>query len=71
MFFFFKFHRRLVRENKTTIENIEHKEEPNYVSKYDIDFKHNVEQVMGTNRWYWLLPIMPKHCSPAGQGIYF
>lgn len=71
MFFFFKFHRKLVRENKTTIENIEHKEEPEYKSKYDIDWDHNVEQVMGTNRWLWLVPIMPKSSIPKGQGIYF
>jgi len=71
MFFFFRFHRKLVRENKTTIENIEHKEEPEYKSKYDISFDHNVEQVMGKNKWLWLLPIMPKHTVPKGQGIYF
>lgn len=71
MFFFFKFHRKLVRENKTTIENIEHNSEEGYKSKYDINFWHNVYQVMGTNKWIWWIPIMPSSNMPKGQGIYY
>lgn len=71
MFFFFSFHRKLVKENKTTIENIEHNSDPKYVSKYDISFWHNVTQVMGTNKWIWWIPIMPASNMPPGQGIYF
>eukprot|EP00344_Euplotes_crassus_P007813 CAMPEP_0197018026 /NCGR_PEP_ID=MMETSP1380-20130617/79869_1 /TAXON_ID=5936 /ORGANISM="Euplotes crassus, Strain CT5" /LENGTH=291 /DNA_ID=CAMNT_0042445193 /DNA_START=626 /DNA_END=1498 /DNA_ORIENTATION=- len=71
MGFFFSFHRKLVKENKTTIENIEHNSDPKYESKYNIDFWHNVTQVMGTNKWIWWIPIMPASNMPPGQGIYF
>jgi len=70
MFFFFNFHRRILRENKTTIENLENKGKP-YISRYDIEPKHNVEQVMGTKRWLWPFPIMPNTTKPRGEGIYF
>lgn len=70
MFFFFKFHRKLMKENKTTIENLEHKSKP-YLSKYDISSHHNFEQVMGTNKWLWAIPIMPASAKPKGEGIYF
>jgi hypothetical protein len=69
--YFFSFHRKLVYENKTTIENLEHKDKPTYSSRYDIDKKHNTEQIMGTNRWIWLLPIMPQSSFPHGDGINF
>lgn len=71
MFYFFSFHRRLVRENKTTIENIEHNSDPHYESRYDISFWHNVYQVMGTNKWIWWIPINPASNAPEGDGIYF
>lgn len=71
MFFFFKFHRKLVRENKTTIENIEHNSDPNYISKYDISPEHNINQVMGTNKWLWWIPIIPLSNIPKGNGTYF
>lgn len=70
MFFFFNFHRRILSENKTTIENLENKGKP-YISRYDIEPKHNVEQVMGTKRWLWPFPIMPNTTKPRGEGIYF
>jgi hypothetical protein len=69
--YFFSFHRKLVYENKTTIENLEHKDKPTYSSRYDIDKTHNTEQIMGTNRWIWLLPIMPQSSFPHGDGINF
>ena len=70
MFVFFRFHRKLVRENKTTIENLEHKNKE-YESKYDINECENIEQVMGTIRWLWFLPIMPASTKPHGEGINF
>lgn len=70
MFVFFKFHRKLVRENKTTIENLEHKSKE-YESKYNIDETENIEQVMGTKRWLWFFPIMPASAKPHGEGINF
>lgn len=71
MYFFFAFHRKLVRENKTTIENMEHDSDPLYESRYDISFWHNVYQVMGVNKWIWWIPINPKSNNPEGDGIYF
>jgi hypothetical protein len=70
MFVFFKFHRKLVRENKTTIENLEHKNKE-YESKYDINESENTEQIMGTVKWLWPFPIMPNSSKPHGEGIYF
>lgn len=70
MLFFFKFHRKLARENKTTIENLENKSK-SYISKYDIDAAQNVEQIMGTSKWLWPFPIMPSFAIPKGEGIYF
>lgn len=69
--YFFSFHRKLVYENKTTIENLEHKDKPDYKSRYDIEKTHNIEQIMGTNRWIWWLPIMPQSSFPHGDGINF
>jgi len=59
-----------VRENKTTIENLEHKNEE-YESRYDISQHYNYEQVMGTNRWLDWFPIMPSSAKPKGNGMYF
>lgn len=70
MFFFFKFHRKLARENKTTIENLENKDK-NYISKYDINESQNIEQIMGTSFLLWPFPIMPSFAVPKGEGIYF
>lgn len=67
---FYKFHRRLVRENKTTIENLEMKNQA-YVSKYDFGMPHNYEQIFGRSRWLDYIPIMPKSAKPEGDGIYF
>lgn len=70
MFRFTKFHRKIVSENKTTIEDLEKKSAP-YKSKYDIDFWFNWEQVMGKNVYLWWIPIMPHSCMPPGDGIYY
>ena len=70
MSFFFKFHRKLARENKTTIENLENKNKE-YISKYDINETDNVEQIMGTVKWLWPFPIMPSFAKPKGDGINF
>lgn len=70
MFMFFNFHRKLVRENKTTIENLEHKNKE-YRSNYEMSEEENIVQVMGTIKWLWPFPIMPNCAKPKGEGIYF
>ena len=67
---FHEFHRKMVRENKTTIENLEFKDKV-YQSKWDVNPEFNYEQIFGTNRWYDYFPIMPKSAKPFGDGIYF
>lgn len=59
-----------MRENKTTIENLEHKSKP-YQSKYDINWEYNSTQIMGTKWYLWPFPIMPAFSKPKGEGIYF
>lgn len=70
MWFFFSFHRKIMYENKTTIETLEMKNKP-YESKYNISMEHNVKQIMGTKLWLWPIPIMPAFAKPKGEGIYF
>lgn len=67
---FYEFHKKLVRENKTTIENLEHKNEK-FDSKYDMGYEYNYTQVYGTNSWFDFIPIMPSSAKPKGDGIYF
>jgi hypothetical protein len=67
---FYKFHRKLVRENKTTIEGLEMKNQP-YQSKFDMSEVYNRDQIFGVNRWLDYFPIMPKSAKPFGSGIYF
>jgi hypothetical protein len=70
MWFFFSFHRKIMYDNKTTIETLEMKNKP-YESKYNINMKHNIMQIMGTKLWLWPMPIMPASAKPIGEGIYF
>lgn len=70
IFMFYKFHKSLVRENKTTIENLEHRNEP-YESRYNMGIEYNYKQVFGTNRFLDWFPIMPSSAKPKGDGIYF
>lgn len=67
---FYRFHQSLVKENKTTIENLEHRNEI-YVSRYDMSYEYNYNQVYGTNRFLDWFPIMPSSARPKGDGIYF
>ena len=56
MMFFLRFHIRLVSENKTTIENLDHKNLP-FQSKFDLGTMYNLYQVFGTNIYLWPFPI--------------
>lgn len=67
---FYQFHVRLVKENKTTIENIEHKNEE-FQSRYDMGEMHNYQQVYGTNRLLDWIPIMSNSSLPKGRGLKF
>ena len=65
---FFKFHIMLVLENKTTIETLDHKGK-DFISKYDIGKWQNWYQVMGINKWLWLIPLKIYQGKPKGNGI--
>lgn len=65
---FLKFHIKLARENKTTIENLEKKGQP-FKSVYDIDPNYNLKQVFGSNPWLYPFPIFCGSGKPIGDGI--
>jgi len=67
---FLKFHLNLALYNKTTIENLDKKNEP-YVSVYDIGPKANWEQIFGLNKWLWPFPMFCDGGKPLGDGIYW
>ncbi|KAL1524571.1 hypothetical protein AB1Y20_019461 [Prymnesium parvum] len=58
---FFSFHVRMVLLNETTIEG------PS--SMYNINSRANWEQVFGTNKWLWFLPVYGG--GPAGDGVHW
>eukprot|EP00811_Abedinium_folium_P036928 NODE_9591_length_1412_cov_18.852918.p2 GENE.NODE_9591_length_1412_cov_18.852918~~NODE_9591_length_1412_cov_18.852918.p2 ORF type:complete len:286 (+),score=76.86 NODE_9591_length_1412_cov_18.852918:181-1038(+) len=64
---FTKFHMRLVRENYTTIENLEREEGAK--SKFDIGWRRNWEQVFGANPWLWWFPMHSQASRPVGDGV--
>jgi len=64
---FISFHVKLVRENFTTIENLEREE--NTKAKYDIGQRRNLEQVFGPNTWMWWLPMHTQASRPTGDGV--
>lgn len=70
MTFFLRFHIKLVTQNKTTIENIEHKGKA-YDNQYDIGAFTNWFQVFGTNKFLWPFPIVLGSGKPLGDGIYW
>ena len=65
---FFKFHLKLVYENKTTIETIEKKSQ-DFESSYNIGKNNNFEQVMGTNKFLWFIPYGSFSGQPIGNGM--
>ena len=65
---FFKFHIKLILENKTTIETLDHKGKE-FQSKYDIGVWNNWYQVMGITKWLWFIPLKIYQGKPKGNGI--
>jgi hypothetical protein len=65
---FLKFHLKLVIQNLTTIENLEKSEGH---TNYNAGSKHNWEQVFGSSRWLWLLPMTVKSGKPLGDGVHW
>lgn len=65
---FFKFHMKLVLENKTTIETIDKKGEE-FDSSYSLGRESNFYQVMGTNKLLWFIPYSSYSGQPIGNGI--
>ena len=65
---FFRFHIKLILENKTTIETLDHKGKE-FQSKYDKGYWNNWIQVMGITIWLWLIPLKIYQGKPKGNGI--
>lgn len=65
---FLKFHIKLAKENKTTIENLEKKGQP-FKSNFDIDPGYNLRQIFGSNPWLYPFPIFCGSGKPVGDGI--
>jgi len=64
---FIRFHVKLVRDNYTTIENLEREDdEP---SPWDIGYRRNLEQVFGAQIFLWWLPFHIKESRPVGDGV--
>jgi hypothetical protein len=64
---FIRFHVNLVRNNYTTIENLEREEGAK--SKFDIGMRRNWEQVFGANKWLWWFPLHTQSSRPVGDGV--
>ena len=56
--------------NKTTIENLEKKNEE-YLSLFDIGAKSNWKQIFGMNKMLWPFPMFAGSGKPLGDGIYW
>lgn len=67
---FLKFHIKLLSENKTTLENLEHKGKP-FSSPFDNGPWTNFLQVFGTNKFLWPFPIYAESGKPLGDGVYW
>ena len=65
---FFKFHIKLILENKTTIETLDHKGQE-FQSKYDKGKLNNWYEVMGITKWLWFIPLKIYQGKPKGNGI--
>ncbi len=59
--FFGAFHVRMVLLNETTIEG--------HSPEYDVGYRRNWEQVMGSDPYYWFLPLWGR--GPAGDGVHW
>ena len=65
---FFKFHVKLILENKTTIETLEHKGKQ-FKSKFDKGKWDNYYEVMGMSKVLWFFPLKRYYGKPKGNGI--
>jgi len=65
---FFKFHLKIILENKTTIETID-KKGTDFSSIFDLGTNKNWLQVMGNNKILWFFPIKLFIGQPIGNGI--
>ena len=65
---FFRFHIKLILENKTTIETLDHKGKE-FQSKYDKGKWNNWYEVMGITKWLWFIPLKIYQGKPKGNGI--
>ena len=65
---FFRFHIKLILENKTTIETLDHKGKE-FHSKYDKGKWNNWYEVMGITKWLWFFPLKNYQGKPKGNGI--
>ena len=66
---FIRFHIGLVKDNFTTIENLEREE--GVKSKWDIGVNRNCEQVFGPNPWLYAVPFHLPASRPVGRGFLF
>jgi hypothetical protein len=67
---FLRFHLKLARQNKTTIENLDKQGKP-FKSIYDIGPNENWKQIFGVNPWLYPFPIFCGSGKPKGDGIYW
>ena len=67
---FLRFHLKLARQNKTTIENLDKQGKP-FKSIYDIGASENWKQIFGVNPWLYPFPIFCGSGKPKGDGIYW
>jgi len=68
--FFVAFHSYLIYKGSTTIEVFERKRSrlKQRGRTYDLGWRRNVEEMLGTNKLYWFLPTRA-HCS--GDGLTY
>ena len=72
LYFFLRFHLKLISSNKTTIENLDHlKKIEDYKSVYDINPDVNFYQVFGVNKFMWPFPIYLNSGKPLGDGLFW
>ena len=65
---FLKFHVKLILENKTTIETLDHKGKE-FHSKFDKGKWDNYYEVMGMSKLLWFFPLKRYYGKPKGNGI--
>ena len=67
---FLRFHIKLIRENKTTIEFLEKKGEE-FQSPYDVGSHRNFLQVFGRQKILWPFPVYMLGGHPVGDGVFW